>query len=177
MSSFYLYVGLGKTPLGGVLPLCDAWRHAFEVVVYLENKFYTNLLTGRVYNHTGYDVTTNFRSEVMAKNPSKMPPPTTLVEISQRFVRWPPNFTCLSGTIGPTNLLDMTSVASSVSFATLKMITVVPYSVKVIGEWGVTVFFTHATFHDGGAYLLSFATLPLLPSKVYLPSNLSSNRS
>ena len=42
-----------------------------EAVVYLENglpriaKFYTNVHTGRVYKHTGYDVTIYFRLAVM----------------------------------------------------------------------------------------------------------------
>ena len=44
-----------------------------EAVVYLENgltytiitKLYTKLHTGRVYNHTGYDVTIYFLSEVI----------------------------------------------------------------------------------------------------------------
>ena len=36
-----------------------------EAVVYLENELYANLQTGRVYNHTGYDVSMHFRSEVM----------------------------------------------------------------------------------------------------------------
>ena len=52
-------------------------------------KFYANLHTRRVYNHTGYDVTNYFRSEATATKQSKMPPQTALgwilVLVPQRF--------------------------------------------------------------------------------------------
>ena len=62
-------------------------------------------ITKFYYNHTGYDVTIYFRSEVTVKKP----PQTASGRISQEsFKRGSPNFTYLLGTIGPTNLLDMT---------------------------------------------------------------------
>ena len=55
-------------------------RERFDLV-WITN-FFTNLYTSRFYNHTGYDVTIYFRSEVIAKKPSKMPPQTTSGGIS-----------------------------------------------------------------------------------------------
>ena len=56
----------------------------------------------------------SFRSEVILKKPSKMPPSTASGGISrERFLRGLRHFTGLSGTIGPTRLLDMTSLAVS----------------------------------------------------------------
>ena len=37
-----------------------------------------------VYKHTGYDITNYFRSEVILKKTSKMPPPTASGEISRK---------------------------------------------------------------------------------------------
>ena len=92
-----------------------------EAVVYLENggpgitKLYTSLHTGRVYNHTGYDITGCFQLAVMkVKKRSQMLPPTASGRISREwFKQGLQSVTSLSGTIGLTNLPDMTSLAVS----------------------------------------------------------------
>ena len=77
-------------------------------------KFYTNLHTGRVYNHTRYDITIYFRLEVIAKKQAQMPPQMASGESSrERFKRRSRNFTCLSATTGPTNWPDITLLVAS----------------------------------------------------------------
>ena len=77
-------------------------------------KIVTYIRTDILINHTRYDVTNYFRSEAAAQKPSKMPPQTASCGISgARFKRGSPNFTRLSGTTGPTNQLDMTSLVNS----------------------------------------------------------------
>ena len=76
--------------------------------------FSTNVYTNKIYHNTGYDVTICFRSEGILNILSKMPPPTASGTISrEKFKRGSRNFTDLSGTIGPTNLPDMASLAVS----------------------------------------------------------------
>ena len=81
------------------------------------NFTWISIPTDLLYSPTEYDVTNCFKSEVVAKNQSKMPPPMVSYGISwERFMtimRGPPNFKCLSGPIGFTNLPDMTSLATS----------------------------------------------------------------
>ena len=61
-----------------------------------------------------YDVIIYFRSEVIAKRLSKIPPPTASGGISpERFKVGSRNFTHLSRTIGLINLLERTSLAVS----------------------------------------------------------------
>ena len=83
-----------------------------DVVVYLEND-----LTYNHYIHMPYifNVTNYFRSEVTAKNCRQFPLRRLQVGFFSResFKRRSPNFTGLSGTTGPTNLLDMTSLVAS----------------------------------------------------------------
>ena len=56
-------------------------------------KFYRNLHTRRVYNHTGYDVTKYFRSEATAKNCENADAQTASGLISEeRLMRGSPNF-------------------------------------------------------------------------------------
>ena len=77
-------------------------------------KFYRRTQAGLTYIGAGYDVTTHFRSEATAKKLSKMPPPAASGRIAREwFKRGSPNFTRLSGTIGPRNLPDMTSLVTS----------------------------------------------------------------
>ena len=65
-------------------------------------------------HHTGYDVTSYFRSDVVANQTAKMPPPISSGQISQElFKRGSQNFTYLLGTNSFANLLDMTSIAAS----------------------------------------------------------------
>ena len=118
---------VGKT-LNGVSALCiDLHRPASFVVHHKESgsnisktvwpritKFYRGIRTGTLFSHTEYDVTTYFRSEVIAIKLSKIPLPTASGGISREwFKRGSPNFTYLSGTISFTNLMDMTLLAAS----------------------------------------------------------------
>ena len=91
-----------------------------ETVVYLENgltqhhQFYMDVLTELFYIHTEYDVINYFRSEIFTKKLSKMPHMTASGGIFQeRFKSASQNLTRLLGTIDPTNLPDMTSLAVS----------------------------------------------------------------
>ena len=64
--------------------------------------------------HTGCDVIIYFRSEVIAKKLTKIPPTTASGRISrERFKLVPRNASHLSRTIGATNMLEMTSIAAS----------------------------------------------------------------
>ena len=77
-------------------------------------KFYKPIQADMTYNGAGYDVTNCFRSEATAKKPSKMPHQTSSGGISREwFRRGSPNFARLSGTAGPRNLPDMTSLLPS----------------------------------------------------------------
>ena len=77
----------------------------------LESQNVTGIHTGRVYNHTGYDVTNFLWLDATAKKPRKRPPQTPSGVISlDLFMRGSPNFIPLSGITGPTNVPDMTSL-------------------------------------------------------------------
>ena len=76
-----------------------------ERLEYIENGLTENhhILQGHphpptLYGHTGYDITTSFRSEVIAKKAIEMPPPTASGAISREELKpESPNFTFLSG--------------------------------------------------------------------------------
>ena len=68
------------------------WRWYISRTVWPRiTKFFTNLQTSRVYNHTGYDVTNYFRSEATAIKQSKMPPQADLgrILVPRRFASPP----------------------------------------------------------------------------------------
>ena len=76
-----------------------------ERLIYLKNgsttftKFYTDIRANLLSIHTGYDLTSCFWSEVIAKKLSKMPPTTVLCRISRERFKWgSQNFAALSGT-------------------------------------------------------------------------------
>ena len=82
----------------------------------LESQNFTRAFipAGPTYHHTGYDVANYFRPNIILRKSSKMPPPTASGGISrERFKRGSRNFTAFSGTIGPTSIPDMTSLALS----------------------------------------------------------------
>ena len=63
-------------------------------------RFYTNIHTDQLYSHTWYEVTGPFRSEVIAKKLSKMPPLRASGGIfRERFQQGASHFAHLSGTI------------------------------------------------------------------------------
>ena len=51
-------------------------------------KYYTYIHTDMVYSNNGYDVTDYLHSEVIAKKPSQMPPPTTKSYHPFAGLRW-----------------------------------------------------------------------------------------
>ena len=76
--------------------------------------FYRNLDNCRVCIHVGYDITNDFRSEViLKKKPSKVPTPASGVIYRERFRWWPRNLTGLSRTIGPIKLLKIDQAGQS----------------------------------------------------------------
>ena len=113
-----------------VSPLCDRHRPRSFVRVFVRReispsnisrtvwpritKFYTDIYTDIVYSPTGHRVIIYFRSEVIAKKLSKIPPPTASCGIyRERFKLASWNFTHFSRTIGPTNLSEVTLLAAS----------------------------------------------------------------
>ena len=85
-----------------------------ERLEYLKNGLTENhqILQGNSF--TGYDVNSYFQSELSWKKLFKLPPPTAFDRISwEQSKRGSPNCTHLSGTIGLTNLLNMTWLTSS----------------------------------------------------------------
>ena len=77
-------------------------------------QFYTDIHFDQPYIHTGYDITNYNSRQLLRKKTAKMLLPTTAGGISREgFKRGSRNFTGLSGTIGLTNLPDMTSLAIS----------------------------------------------------------------
>ena len=82
-------------------------------------KFYRHIQADLPYIDTEYGVTSYFRSEATAQKPSKMPPQAALGGISrERFKRGSPHLAGLSGTTGPTDMPDMTSL---ITYGRLKM--------------------------------------------------------
>ena len=71
-------------------------------------KFYMDIHADQLCIHTGYDVTSYFRSEIILKKTLTMLPPMASGFISRkRFKRGSGNVTALSGTFGPTNAPDI----------------------------------------------------------------------
>ena len=79
-----------------------------------QNFVYTYIHTDPANNHTGFDVTGHFRSQVIAKKTVEMPIPTSVGRnFRERFKRGSQNFARLSGTTSLRNLPDMISQVAS----------------------------------------------------------------
>ena len=88
--------------------------HISRTVRLIITQFYVDINTNLRYIHTEYDAANYFRPEVSVKKPSKMPPLTGSDEISrERFKRGSLSFTQEFGKTGPTDLPDMTLLATS----------------------------------------------------------------
>ena len=110
------FLFLSKTPQGLLTP--EFVRHSLFVVVHHKvsgsdrsvtvrpriARFHTKIHIDQLYSHAGYDVTTCFRSEVIANKPSKMPPPMASgVIYGERFKRGITQYCKLIGDYRPHN--------------------------------------------------------------------------
>ena len=92
-------------------------------------KFYTDIHIDLLYIHTGYDVNSGVLSEVIAKTPSKMPPPSASGGFSSElFERVSRNLTSLSAKETPHKGTEY-NVTVTVVFVQLK--NVIEYCIKV----------------------------------------------
>ena len=91
------------------------WRfYLVSAVVRRRSSFVFHHKMSPLYSHAGNDVNNYFLTEVIARKPSKMLPPTTSDSTSQEwFKRASQNFTHLSVTTGLRSFQDMTSLAAS----------------------------------------------------------------
>ena len=95
-------------------------------------KFYRHIKDSLPYIGTGYYVTNYFQSDATAKKKSKMPLQAASGGISRVwFKQGSPIFTWLSGTTGPRNLPDMTSLVTSG-----RLRNAIKYCTKVIRKTG-----------------------------------------